>query len=292
MKKTIIYGFIIALLLFSATPVQAASQDVPEVEWQKFLGGSNFEQASNIQQTADGGYIVAGETSTTDGEFSGNHGGADAWVVKLSTSGSVEWQNCLGGSGYEDANSIQQTKDGGYIVAGYTESNDGDVSGYHGNADMWIVALDEDGEIERQKCLGGSATEFAYSVQPTADKGYIVAGFTGSSDGDVEKMMDMLKDLSDSTVESLDAIKYEDFKQLVKDRGSFRIAFEDIMFSTKVAIESKEDFFDFVLSLIENDFNTTAYSYLDGFNEYFSYDTKIEELYKKLEEKKLAHNHK
>ena len=111
-------------------------------------------------------------------------------------------------------------------------------------------------------------------------------------DGDVEKMMDMLKDLSDSTVESLDAIKYEDFKQLVKDRGSFRIAFEDIMFSTKVAIESKEDFFDFVLSLIENDFNTTAYSYLDGFNEYFSYDTKIEELYKKLEEKKLAHNHK
>ncbi len=246
MKKTIIYGFIIALLLFSATPVQAASQDVPEVEWQKFLGGSNSEQASNIQQTADGGYIIAGETTSTDGDFSGNHGGADAWVVKLNTSGSVEWQTCLGGSGYEDANSIQQTKDGGYIVAGYTESNDGDflvnhgnfdawaaklstsgsvewsktfggsssdiatniqqradggyvfvgytesndgdVSGYHGNSDMWIVALDEDGEIERQKCLGGSATEFAYSVQPTADKGYIVAGFTGSSDGDVEKM--------------------------------------------------------------------------------------------------------
>jgi len=111
-------------------------------------------------------------------------------------------------------------------------------------------------------------------------------------DGDVEKMMDILKDLSDSTVDSLDAIKYEDFKQLIKDRGSFRIAFEDIMFSTKVAIESKEDFFDFVTNLIENGFNTTAYSYLDGFNEYFSYDTKIEELYKKLEEKKLDHNHK
>jgi len=111
-------------------------------------------------------------------------------------------------------------------------------------------------------------------------------------DGDVEKMMDILKDLSDSTVDSLDAIKYEDFKQLIKDRGSFRIAFEDIMFSTKVAIESKEDFFDFVSNLIENGFNTTAYSYLDGFNEYFSYDTKIEELYKKLEEKKLDLNHK
>ncbi len=111
-------------------------------------------------------------------------------------------------------------------------------------------------------------------------------------DGDVEKMMDILKDISESTVDSLDAIKYEDFKQLIIDRGSFRVAFEDIMFSTKVAIESKEDFFDFVSNLIENGFNTTAYSYLDGFNEYFSYDTKIEELYKKLEAKNLDHNHK
>ncbi len=70
------------------------------------------------------------------------------------------------------------------------------------------------------------------------------------------------------------------------------MAFEDIMFSTKVAIESKEDFFDFVSKLIDNGFNTTAYSYLDGFNEYFTYDKEIEELYKKLEEKKIANNHK
>ncbi len=111
-------------------------------------------------------------------------------------------------------------------------------------------------------------------------------------DGDVDKMMEILQDLSASTVDTLDAIRYEDFKRLIKSRGSFRVAFEDIMFSTKVAIENKEDFFDFVTKLIDNDFNTTAYSYLDGFNEYFSYDTKIEELYKKLEEKKLAINHK
>ena len=111
-------------------------------------------------------------------------------------------------------------------------------------------------------------------------------------DGDVDKMMELLSQLSSSTVDSLDAIRYEDFKKLIASRGSFRVAFEDIMFSTKVAIESKEDFFDFVTKLIENDFNSTAYSYLDGFNEYFSYDNKIEELYKKLEEKKVAINHK
>ncbi len=111
-------------------------------------------------------------------------------------------------------------------------------------------------------------------------------------DGDVDKMMGILSELTASTVDSLDAIRYEDFKRLINSRGSFRIAFEDIMFSTKVAIENKEDFFDFVDKLIDNDFNNTAYSYLDGFNDYFSYDTKIEKLYKKLEEKKLAVNHK
>ena len=111
-------------------------------------------------------------------------------------------------------------------------------------------------------------------------------------DGDIDKMMEILKDLSTSTVESLDAIRYEDFKKLIESRGSFRIAFEDIMFSTKVAIENKDDFFDFVTKLIDNDFNSTAYTYLDGFNEYFSYDKEIEKLYKKLEEKNLATNHK
>lgn len=111
-------------------------------------------------------------------------------------------------------------------------------------------------------------------------------------DGDVDKMMEILKELSTSNVEALDAIRYEDFKKLIDSRGSFRIAFEDIMFSTKVAIENKDDFFDFVTKLIDNDFNSTAYTYLDGFNEYFSYDKEIERLYKKLEEKNLATNHK
>jgi tetratricopeptide (TPR) repeat protein len=111
-------------------------------------------------------------------------------------------------------------------------------------------------------------------------------------DGDINKMTKLLKELSTTTVELLDAIRYDDFKKLVESRGSFRVAFEDIMFSTKVAIENKDDFYDFVTKLIDNDFNSTAYTYLDGFNEYFSYDKEIEKLYKKLEEKKLATNHK
>jgi len=134
-----------------------------------------------------------------------------------------------------------------------------------------------------------------YSVSKAEDsKGAIayIKKVISAYDGDVENLMEMLDEFSQNTVESLDAIKYDDFKALVISRGSFRVAFEDIMFSTKVAIESKDDFIDFVSKLIENDFNTTAYSYLEGFNEYFSYDDNIQKLYKLLEEKNIALNHK
>ncbi len=156
-----------------------------EIEWQKCLGGSKTEIANSIQQTTDNGYIVAGTTWSKDGNVSGNHGGYDFWVVKLNSSGGIQWQKCLGGSDEDMANSIQQTTDGGYIVAGYTKSNNGDVSGKHGWSDFWIVKLNSAGQIEWQKCLGGGISDYAKSIQQTTDGGYIVAGFTESNDGDV-----------------------------------------------------------------------------------------------------------
>lgn len=111
-------------------------------------------------------------------------------------------------------------------------------------------------------------------------------------DGDVEKMMKLLEEIANSSIESLEAIKYDDFKKLIEQRGSFKTAFEDIMFSTKVAIDSREDFYDFVGKLIDNGFDNTAYNYLEGFNEYFTYDKEIEKLYKKLEMRQNEANHK
>lgn len=119
-----------------------------------------------------------------------------------------------------------------------------------------------------------------------------VKGMIKAYDGDVEEITKLLQEISSMAVESLDAIDYKDFLELVQSRGNFKEAFEDIMFSTKVAITSKDDFFDFVNKLIDNDFETSAYNYLDGFNDYFSYDSKIQELYKKLEEKQSANNDK
>ncbi len=113
-----------------------------------------------------------------------------------------------------------------------------------------------------------------------------------SYDNDNDKMMNLLKDISHTSVESLNAIEYKDFMELVDTRGSFKEAYQDIMFSTKVAISSKDDLVDFIDKLIENNFNDTAYNYLDGFNEYFSYDQDLINLYEKLGKKEIDNNTK
>ena len=113
-----------------------------------------------------------------------------------------------------------------------------------------------------------------------------------SYDNDNDKMMNLLKDISHTSVESLNAIEYKDFMELVDTRGSFKEAYQDIMFSTKVAISSKDDLVDFIDKLIKNNFNDTAYNYLDGFNEYFSYDQDLINLYEKLGKKEIDNNTK
>lgn len=155
------------------------------IEWQKTLGGNGYDYTFSAEQTTDGGYIVAGISTSNDGDVTGNHGSEDAWVVKLDASGNREWQHAYGGTNHDGLMAIQQSGDGGYIAAGYTFSHDGDVSGNHGGADCWVIRMDEEGYLLWQKSLGGSLQERAYSVQATSDDGFIMAGITESSDGDV-----------------------------------------------------------------------------------------------------------
>ncbi len=160
--------------------------DTGNIEWQKSLGGSADDESFSIQQTTDGGYITAGYSESDDGDVSGNHGSDDMWIVKLNSSGNIEWQKSLGGSGDEIAFSIKQTLDGGYVVAGGDRSNDGDVSNNRGDLDFWIVKLNNEGTLQWQKSFGGSFFDEAYSIDQTSDGGYIVTGETSSSDGDVK----------------------------------------------------------------------------------------------------------
>ena len=76
----------------------------------------------------DGGYIVSGYSSSNDGDLTLNHGDYDCWVVKLNSIGSMEWQKSFGGTGIDVANSILQSSDSGFIIAGFVLSNDGDVT--------------------------------------------------------------------------------------------------------------------------------------------------------------------
>ena len=131
------------------------------IEWQKTYGGSEGEIARSIQQTNDGGYIVAGA------------GSGDFLVLKLASDGTIEWQKAYG-SESGSAHSIQQTSDGGYIVAGETSSFGA------GNGDIWVLKLSLVGDIEWQKTYGGIQSDEASSIQQTSDGGYIVAGSTDS----------------------------------------------------------------------------------------------------------------
>ena len=160
--------------------------DTGAIQWQKCLGGSLIDVANCLSKTKDGGYIMAGVTTSVNGDVTAKHDSSDEWILKLNDTGGIQWQKCLGGSRNEEARSIEQTSDSGYIVAGFTTSNDGDVSGFHGGdyEDYWIVKLSKTGNIQWQKCLGGSRIEQAYSIHQTSGGGYIVAGATTSNDGD------------------------------------------------------------------------------------------------------------
>ena len=138
------------------------------VTWQKTYGGYAHDVANSIQQTSDGGYIVAGKTNSFGA------GSSDVWVLKLDKDGNIQWQKTYGGHSIDEATSIQQTSDGGYIVAGYTWSFGA------GGGGVWVLKLDKDGNIQWQKTYGGTDEDVASSIQQTSDGGYIVAGKTNS----------------------------------------------------------------------------------------------------------------
>lgn len=156
-----------------------------EIEWQKCLGGTNLDKAESVKETSDGGYIIAGWTKSSDGNVSGNSGGSDAWIVKLDSTGNITWEKSFGGTGNDYGKSILEVSDG-YLFAGFTDSDDEDVSGNNGGRDAWIVKLDSAGNFSWQKCFGGTGDEEIYNLQETSDINYIIAGYT-SSKGNGEK---------------------------------------------------------------------------------------------------------
>jgi len=136
--------------------------------WNRTYGGMALEAAHPVQQTAEGGYIVGG------GSWSFGSGTYDAWVVKLDPFGNELWSRAFGGEEGDEVRSLQQTSDGGYILAGVT------ISFGIGGGDAWLVRTDVEGNEQWNRTFGGYRYDIAHAVEETADSGIIVAGHTSS----------------------------------------------------------------------------------------------------------------
>jgi len=142
---------------------------LPVLTWDRTYGGNGEDAAFSLIQTTDGGYAVSGGTDSQGA------GGTDAWVIKLDKQGNQVWDKTYGGSGNDVALSLIQTTDGGYAVAGWTQSKGAD------NLDFWVIKLDEQGNQIWDRTYGGSGDDIAPKPIPliqTTDGGYAVAGAT------------------------------------------------------------------------------------------------------------------
>jgi hypothetical protein len=154
-------------------------------QWDKTIGGTVTDDLKSIAQTADGGYILAGNSnSSNSGDKSQRpKGSTDYWVVKITSDGTKQWDKAIGGSGEEDLTAVKQTSDGGYILAGSSNSpvsSDKTEAG-RGHYDYWLVKISENGTKQWDKTYGGNTSDVCSSFITTADGGYLLGGTSFST---------------------------------------------------------------------------------------------------------------
>ena len=137
--------------------------------WERTYGGASGDYGHSVQQTSDGGYIVAGLTRSFG---AGNY---DVYLIKTNASGDTLWTRTYGGKNWDQGNSVQQTTDGGYIIVGYTSSFRDTLSD-----DVYLIKTDASGDTLWTKTYGGNFGDEGWSIQQTSDGGYIIAGITSS----------------------------------------------------------------------------------------------------------------
>jgi len=172
--------FLLAIIMLSVLTFSEIS-----VEYSIAYGGEGDDVANDLVLLKDGSILVAGYTTSTTGDFGSSKGEEDFLVVKMDGSFEVLWSRTFGGSDSDVAEAIAETRDGGFIVVGMTESSDGDVSVSNKLGDFWIIKLSSEGELLWEKTFGGSGQDHAYDVVERPSGNVVVAGYTRSVDGDV-----------------------------------------------------------------------------------------------------------
>ena len=158
------------------------------IQWQNTIGGSTVDYLLSAYETPDNGYVLGGySASNISGDKTenslGNMGTMDYWIVKLDSLGTIQWQNTIGGNSQDVLFTLNLASDGGYVLAGYSSSNiSGDkAENCYGVEDYWVVKIDPLGNIQWQKTLGGDGWDWLYSIEQTADGGYILGGASASN---------------------------------------------------------------------------------------------------------------
>lgn len=149
------------------------------LEWENTIGGDNNDHLNSIIQTSDGGYLIGGETaSDISGDKDEDSWGWDYWVLKLNSSGVIVWQNTIGGTGSDYLMSVAQTSEGGFILAGHSNSDASidKTENSIGFQDYWVVKIDAVGEIEWDHTIGGTNNEYVEEIIQTSDGGYMLVG--------------------------------------------------------------------------------------------------------------------
>jgi hypothetical protein len=154
------------------------------VQWRGYFGGTNNDRAHGVVQTNDGGFVMAGFTESDDFDISNTNGSYDFWVVKVDAFGNLIWEQSFGGEGIEVSYDIARTADNGFVVVGNTFSTNGDILLNHGESDMWMIKLDEEGNLIWEQTYGGSQFDLAQAVVQSKDGGFLITGNTKSDDKD------------------------------------------------------------------------------------------------------------
>lgn len=153
--------------------------------WRKYFGGTHDDRIHSIAKADDGGIVLAGYTESPDFDVSENNGTNDFWVVKVDANGDMLWENTFGGTEFEFANSITNGPNNTYVVAGSAISSNADVSANFGNADMWVIKIDDNGNLLWEQNYGGSQFDSVNEISPALSGGYWIAGHSRSNDIDL-----------------------------------------------------------------------------------------------------------